>query len=248
MTLHFPENLNWHSPAIEAWFLPFPKFKLQAEKCALLIIDIQNYVANPDVGYGPLMKKNTPRLAAYYYKRLQDVVIPSNRNLLNFFRKEELCVLFTRVGPQLADGSDMIRRRQQRDQHQMKKHEMPTLWSVGTYEHAIIDELQPNPEEYILDKNSSGAFNSTGIDQVLRNMSIEDLIITGLATDMCVETTARDAADRGFNVVIVEDGTATFEAISHVASLYNFAKTYGMVRNSEEVIRLLKDDTSPSVK
>jgi nicotinamidase-related amidase len=209
---------------------------------------MQNYVANPDVGYGPILEKIAPQLADYYYKRLKDVVIPSNQKLLSFFRNRGLRVLFTRVGPQLVDGSDMIPRRQKRDQYQRGKHETPTLWPVGTYEHAIIDELKLQPEELILDKNSSGAFNSTGIDQILRNMSIEDLVITGLATEMCVETTARDAADRGFNVVIVEDGTATFEAISHVASLYNFAKTYGMIRNSEEVIHLLKDDASPGLR
>jgi nicotinamidase-related amidase len=66
---------------------------------------------------------------------------------------------------------------------------------------------------------------------------------------MCVETTARDASDRGFNVVIVEDATATFEPKSHIASLYNFAKTYGLVRSTDEVIHLLsqRDGSVPFV-
>ncbi len=237
--LVFPEKIDWHSPIFGEWFLPLPTFDVQPQSTALLLVDLQNYAARPDMGYGPVLYEQAPRLAQYYFSRLRDVVIPANRKLLRAFRQAGLRVMYTRVGPQLPDGSDMIARRRSRDLDQLALHRVPALWTAGTPEHAILDELAPHPGEYIVDKNSSGAFNSTGIDQILRNMGVQSLVITGIATDMCVETTARDASDRGFNVIIAEDATATFEPVSHVASLYNFAKTYGLVRSADEIIHLV---------
>lgn len=240
MELKFPDRIDWDAPVEGGWFLPLPHFQLRKEKLALLIIDMQNYLSLPDVGYGPILHEKMPRRAHYYFSRFRRNVVPANRELLAFFRSQNLRVLFTRVGPLLEDGSNMILRRQDRDRAHREAERIPTLWPIGTYEHKIIDELRPRRNEYVFDKNSSSAFNSTAIDQILRNMGVEDIVITGVATDMCVETTARDAADRGYNIVIVEDGTATFEPISHVASLYNFAKTYGMVQSSNEVIQRIQ--------
>jgi nicotinamidase-related amidase len=239
MTREFPTKIDWHSPVISPWFLPLPRLQLRAEKCALLIIDMQKYVTDPSLGYGPIMNRKSPELAAYYYGRLDEVVVPTIKRLIDHFRDRNLRVLFTRVGPQLQDGSDLIRRRQTRDLDQMKHEESLTLWPVGSPEHDIIDTLKPRRGEYIFDKNSSSAFNSTAMHQILSNMGIEDLIVTGVATDMCVESTARDAADRGFNVFIIEDGTCSFEEIAHISSLYNLAKTYGMVLASNELLSQL---------
>lgn len=239
--LSFPEQIDWGSPAVGQWFLPYPRFEVRAEAAALLVIDMQNYAVRPDMGYGPILQRRAPQLAAYYYPRLRETVIPNNQKLLRGFRGHSLRVVFTRVGPQLADGSDLIPRRRQRDRDQRAEEGAPTLWPVGTPEHAIIDELSPQPGEYVFDKNTAGAFNSTAIEAILRNMGVESLFVTGVATEMCVETTARDASDRGFNVVLVEDGIATFEPLSHLASLYNFAKSYGMVRSADEVLDSLED-------
>ncbi len=235
----FPEQIDWRDPLLGEWFLPLPAFELQSESTTLLLIDLQNYAIRRDMGYGPALLKQAPHLAEYYFDRIERVVIPANVRLLRAFREAGRRVIYTRVGPLLADGADLIPRRRRRDRDQLAEHDAPALWPVGTSEHAIIDELAPRPGELVFDKNSSGAFNSTGIDQILHNLGIESLIITGIATEMCVETTARDASDRGFNVVIVEDATATFEPISHISSLYNWSKTYGLVRCADEIIQWL---------
>ena len=64
-------------------------------------------------------------------------------------------------------------------------------------------------------------------------------VVMGIATDMCVETTARDAADRGFNVIVVEDATATFFEHHHRAALSGFARVFGQVWDSERVLAAL---------
>ena len=91
----------------------------------------------------------------------------------------------------------------------------------------------------MLDKNTSSAFNSTGLEWLLRNMDVETLVVVGMATDMCVETTARDAADRGFNVIVVEDATATFFEHHHRAALSGFARVFGQVWDTDRVLTAL---------
>ena len=73
-------------------------------------------------------------------------------------------------------------RRRLRDQSRLKVSGIDHFFSPGTREHEIVDELKPNPGEMIFNKNTSSAFNSTNIDQILRNMRIETLVITGMAT------------------------------------------------------------------
>ena len=109
----------------------------------------------------------------------------------------------------------------------------------------MIDDLAPRGGELVIDKNTSSAFNSTGIEWLLRNKGIETLIFGGMATDMCVEATARDAADRGFNAVIAEDAAATFFERHHRAALSGFARVFGQVRSTEAILAALAAGTAP---
>ena len=71
-------------------------------------------------------------------------------------------------------------------------------------------------------------------------MDVETLVLAGMATDMCVETTGRDAADRGFNVIVVEDATATFFEHHHRAALSGFARVFGQVWDTARVLAALQ--------
>jgi len=75
----------------------------------------------------------------------------------------------------------------------------------------------------------------------VRNMGLETLVVTGMATDMCVETTARDAADRGYNVIVVEDAVATFFAEHHRAALSALARVYAQVWSTDRVLSALAE-------
>ena len=104
----------------------------------------------------------------------------------------------------------------------------------------MVAALAPAAGELVLDKNTSSAFNSTGIEWLLRNIGRRRRSsLVGMATDMCVETTARDAADRGFNVIVVEDATATFFEHHHRAALSGFARVFGQVWDTERVLAAL---------
>ena len=86
----------------------------------------------------------------------------------------------------------------------------------------------------------ASAFNASDIDRVLRNLEVRTLIAAGVGTDVCVESTARDAVDRGFNCIIVQDACATLDECSHDAALLAFAKWFGKVATTREVIARLR--------
>ena len=96
------------------------------------------------------------------------------------------------------------------------------------------------PDEQAIRAETSQLVRSA-IDQLLRNMSIDTVVMTGMATDMCVETTSRDAADRGYNVVVVEDATATFVEEHHLAALSSLARVFAQIWDTERVMAALKD-------
>jgi nicotinamidase-related amidase len=219
--------------------MPWPRFEVDWSRAALVLVDLQNYGCNPDVGLPQLLSERHPEIADYYLPRLAQTVLPNARRLLEGFRAAGRRVVFTRHGPLLADGSDMIARRRRRDVEAVARTGAPALWHRGTFEHEVIAALAPADGELVVDKNTSSAFNSTGFEWLLRNLDVEALVVAGMATDMCVETTARDAADRGFDVVVVEDATATFFEHHHRAALSGFARVFGQVWDTDRVLAAL---------
>jgi nicotinamidase-related amidase len=219
--------------------MPWPRFEVDWNRAALVVVDMQNYGCNADVGLPQMLSERYPEIADYYLPRVTQTVVPNTLRLLEGFRGAGRRVVFTRHGPLLADGSDMIARRRRRDVDAVSTTGAPALWHRGTFEHEVIDALAPAAGELVVDKNTSSAFNSTGFEWLLRNLEVETLVLAGMATDMCVETTARDAADRGFNVIVVEDATATFFEHHHRAALSGFARVFGQVWDTARVLEAL---------
>lgn len=227
------------------WPYPSPKFsaeELRSKTTALLLIDMQNYL-HYNYGVGKVIRERYPDIALYYLPRVKDIVIPNVSKLLDFFRKKGLRIFYTTIGPELPDGSDMVARRRKRNNDAAKALGAPHLFPKGTTEHEIMQEVKPRAGELVINKNCCSPFNCTGIDQILHNMGIENLVIAGISTDACVITTARDAADRGYNCVVVEDACASFDQFAHEAALLNFARTFGVVMNCDELFSTLGDRT-----
>ena len=217
------------------WFMPWPAFDIDWSRAGLVIIDYQNYGCNPNCGVAQMLAEQFRDVAEYYVPRIRATVANAAK-VLDAFRRNDLQVVFTRHGALLKDGSDMIARRRQRDRDSVASTDRPTLWARGSFEHDVVAELAPRDDELVIDKNASSPFNGTGIDQLLRNLNLETLVMVGMATDMCVETTARDAADRGYNVIVVEDATATFFEHHHRAALSALARVYTQVWDTQRVL------------
>ena len=213
-----------------------PDFVPEPEKTALLIIDMQYLDAHPDYGLCKVAKeKGLEEEFKYYIDRL-GIIVPNIQKLLNFFRANNLEVIHTRIASLHKDGRDRSLL------HKMANINAP----LGSKDAEILEELKPLPDEIVINKTCSGVFNGTNIERILRNMGIEYLIITGVVTDQCVETAVRDAADRGFKVILVEDCCATVTPELHEASLRALEGIYCNVKSSDDVIEILTQELEKS--
>ncbi len=173
-------------------------------RTALLLVDMQRIWAEP------MMDPTHPHAAdSYFMQRVHGMVIPNQVRMLNAFRAAGENVLHTVIESLTADGRDRSLDHKLSDMHVPK----------GAPEGAIIAELTPTENEPVLPKTSSGLFNSTNADYVLRNLNTKFLIIAGIVTDQCVDMAVRDAADRGYLVTLVHDACATYTPERHEAAL-----------------------------
>ena len=101
----------------------------------------------------------------------------------------------------------------------------------------IDPALEPRAGEIVVNKLSAGTFATTDLAEQLRSRGIDRVVVTGVVTDVCVSTTAREAADRNFTVVVVSDACTTFSEKLHQANLETL-HVFGWVRGTDEVIRM----------
>jgi len=152
--------------------------------------------------------------------------------LRHHFHQLKRAVLHVTLGAAQPDAADAPRH--------MRKLLANCSNDVGSREHEILDELKPLPGEHLLRKTTVGAFASTSIDSLLRSLRVDQLYLVGVSTNMCVETSAWEAADRGYQVTLAEDGCATTFEDLHQVTLRNFQRLFGRVATAELAIAELE--------
>jgi len=193
---------------------------------ALLLVDMQRVWVIP--GADPAHPERGPDDP--YYRQLREVVVPNQVRLVAAARAAGVEVVHTIIESLTADGRDRSL------DHKLSSIHLPR----GALEAQVIAELTPGPDEIVLPKTSSGVFNSTNIEYLLRNIGIDTLVVTGFLTDQCVDHTLRDAADRGFYPVCVSDACATHSAPRHENALNAF-KGYCRTLTTVQLVAAIKE-------
>lgn len=206
-----------------------PPFALDPARTALVVVDMQYASGSRDHGLGRALKERGQEgLGAWRFDRIESVVIPTIQRLLTFFREHGLRVCYLTVGSELPDYSDLL--------PHMRAFAESAGNTRGRREHEILDALAPQPGEAVVNKTTMSAFHSSGFERLLRSWGVEQLVFTGISTNSCVEGTARDAADRGYRCLIVEDGCGAASQALHDATCQNFQRLLGRVAASDVVM------------
>jgi len=175
---------------------------------ALLLVDMQRIWLEP--GLDPDHADRGPD--HYFYRQTRDVTIPNQVTLLKAARENGVEVLHTIIQSLTEDGRDRSL------DHKMTPIHIPPSLKEGL----PPKELAPVGDEIMIPKTSSGVFNSTNIDYVLKNLGIRHLVVCGVLTDQCVDMTVRDGADRGYLVTCVADACAAPTPERHDGALKAF--------------------------
>ena len=177
-------------------------FALSAERCALLIIDMQRDFLEPG-GFGAALGNDVGKLRR---------AVEPTRRVLAAARSAGMMVIHTREGhrPNLADLPAAKIERGRLDTRIGDPGPMGRILVRGEPGHDIVPELAPIAGEPVVDKPGKGAFYATDLEAILHSRGISQLIVCGVTTEVCVHTPVREANDRGFDCLVLEDCVASY--------------------------------------
>ena len=202
---------------------------LSSARTAMLIVDLQKLDASAtglharrarELGYWPELEG--------YFARVADVVVPNVRRLAEALRPRSLPVIYTRCRSLSPDARDNGRR----------FREFGIVVGRDDPEAAMLSELEVAPEDFVLDKTTASPFWSTSLERLLGQLQVENLLLTGVVTSGCVESTARDACGLDYRVILVEDGCADRQQEMHVDAVRRLNNNFAVVLSTDAVLEL----------
>ena len=177
-------------------------FEFSPQTCALLLIDMQRDFLEPG-GFGEMLGNDVSQLRR---------TIAPNKRLLTEWRLRGWPVIHTREGHR-PDLSDLPAAKKIRGRSKTCIGDVGPMGRIlvrGEAGHDIIAELYPLPSEPVVDKPGKGAFFATDLHAILQNRGIKQLVVTGVTTEVCVNTTVREANDRGYDCLVPSDCVGSY--------------------------------------
>jgi nicotinamidase-related amidase len=208
-------------------------------RTALVIIDMQRDFLEPG-GFGETLGNDVSLLAA---------AVGPCKATLAAARENGLLVIHTREG-HLPDLSDAPRAKIERGAPSLRIGDLGPMGRIlirGEVGHDIVDTLSPAPGEIVIDKPGKGAFYNTDLGSLLHRHTIENLLVCGVTTEVCVNTTVREANDRGFRCVVLADCCASYFPEFHEMGLKMIKAQggiFGWVSTSAAIIAALQADVT----
>ena len=188
---------------------------------ALIVIDMQRDFLEPG-GFGAMLGNPVERLQQ---------IVPVVKLLLETCRQLGITIIHTQEGHQ-SDLGDCPATKIERGQLSQKIGDLGPMGRIlvlGEAGNAIIDPLQPQPDEIVITKPGKGAFYNTPLQERLKQLGISHLLFTGITTEVCVQSTMREANDRGYECLLIEDATESYFPEFKTATLEMIVAQGGIV-------------------
>jgi len=198
-------------------------FKIKKEECALIVVDLQNDFVEPNsIGWVPMATRQIPKVKKLIEKcrELKVPVIYTTHTIAPdcaclFYKFEDW------IRPKELGGGGGI--------------------AEGSRGADIYEEIYPKPDERVIrTKHTYSSFEGTDLDYILRDLGVKTVIICGTVTNICCESTARDAYSKHYQVVFCSDVVSSNNPDAHIATLQNLRKGFARVMTSNEVIGALE--------
>jgi ureidoacrylate peracid hydrolase len=193
---------------------------------ALLFVDVQNYSAEGGGEYAGLAPEEIEARYGYFFRQMRERAVPNMQKLQRACRKAGIEVMYTVIESLTLDGRDMG-----------LDYKISGLFCPkGSRDAHVIDAIAPQGDEIVIPKTSSSVFISTNIHYILGNLGVKHLIVSGVLTDQCVDSTVRDACDYSYLVTLVTDACATLTEQRHASSIAN-NRGYCRQRTTDEMLK-----------
>lgn len=214
---------------------------LTPERTAVIVVDMQNAFASKG-GMFDLAGLDISGAPA---------AVEANRRLLAACRRHGVKVVYLQMSyrADLIDAGDRTSPNYHKELGIVTMRQRPELRGKllvdGTWDWQIVEELTPEPGDRIVRKSRYSGFCNTNLDEYLRSHGIRHLLFTGISTNVCVESTARDAFFAEFWPILVEDAmNHSGPDFNRQATLWNFENVLGWVTTTDDVIAALEKDAS----
>lgn len=199
---------------------PYP-YQLDPDHTALVVIDMQRDFIEPG-GFGASLGNNVALLEA---------IVPTTARLIDLFRRQGWVIVHTREAHS-PDLSDCPPAKILRGKPGMRIGELGAMGRIliaGEPGNQIVAALAPLPGEIVIDKPGKGMFWATGLHEQLQDLGITHLVFAGVTTEVCVQTSMREANDRGYECLLVEDATESYFPAFKAATIEMITAQGGIV-------------------
>jgi nicotinamidase-related amidase len=206
---------------------------------AILVIDVQRYYTESTSPLVTYTEALYPGGTDYLRKRLDALVIPNIARILSAARVSSVPIIFARLCGTQDDRSDLHRNFQEFDRLAYAQTGMH-VYPLATEMLADVDlRIAPLKNDIVVNKTGYSAFHETGLHQLLQLKGIGRLVVTGLTTSQCVNSSARAASDFGYTTFMVEDAQADYELRDHQAALFASEPITGPGISTSKVLELM---------
>ena len=197
---------------------------------ALLVIDMQNGFCTPEGSYEKYGGYIGADLNAYRQ------IVPNISRLIAACRELKVPIFYTQQVRE-ASGIDLFTRLHRIIPSRRAEYLKIPACVRGTWDAEILDELQPVEDDHIVLKRRDSAFQDTELDLWLRSIYTDTIICTGVDTAICVENTLTDGFNTGYDVILVEDATASSWVDIGRATIMKVRGSYGWVLTTDQLIK-----------